>query len=198
MTYLLRYIRELPGYKRDDAPTISFLSATVDGSELLTMFPECQVIKHNAPRFPVTTHYLKSSAGEIMNEKSRIPVTMSRIVTCCREHGENPGDILVFASGQGTVDRLVEMCEQEPDCEGCVALRCYGQLSSAELDLVTESVPMSLESVKAWQKKHELTELDMQEMGLDYIINQMMSAKRKIVCGTNVLESSVTVNGSEY
>lgn len=202
---LMRYIRDLPGYNRAQGPTLSILSATLDGSEIMSFFPDSRVINRTAPRFHVDIQYMGKETGDIndlKDEKDRIPHVVQVVLNLNYDYRDDEGkDILVFCSGMATVDRLVDLCEtgdNADDLYNCVALRCYGQLSEAEADLVLEPVPMSQARVIEWQTKHHLDDADLKEMGLDHKINQMMSANRKIIFSTNIAESSVTIQNCQY
>jgi len=204
---LMRFIRDLPGYNKTQGPCWSILSATLDGSEVPRLFPDSRLLCKTKSCFHVQTYFLEEASAAVSypplsDEKSRIPLAIECVCQVNEQYGLETveSDILVFASGMHSVDALVEACTLDPRlADNCVALRCYSQLSEAEAELVFEPVPMSQERVDAWMERHQFEGAEgdggLANSGLQDTILQMMRATRKIVCSTNMAESSITIPG---
>lgn len=148
--------------KRRPDLKIIVTSATLDADKFSTYFNECPIFTIPGRTFPVEVLYSKDPESDYLD---------TALVTVMEIHiTEEPGDILVFLTGQDEIDTAWEILNERmkalgPSVPELCVLRMYAGLSTEEQNRVFDPAP---------------------------------PGSRKVVIATNIAEASITVDGIVY
>ena len=129
--FLLGYLKQLLPRRPDLKLLIT--SATIDVESFSRHFESAPVIEVSGRSYPITTHYLDPADSDGVMSASVDAVR--RVVE--REFGD-PGDILVFLSGEREIRELAHSLRRE-QLPGLEVLPLYARLSQAEQNRVFET-----------------------------------------------------------
>jgi ATP-dependent RNA helicase DHX8/PRP22 len=148
--------------KRRPDLKIIVTSATLDADKFSTYFHECPIFTIPGRTFPVEVLYSKEPESDYLD---------TALLTVMQIHiTEEPGDILVFLTGQDEIDTAWEILNERmkalgPSVPELHVLRMYAGLSTEEQNRVFDPAP---------------------------------PGARKVVIATNIAEASITVDGIVY
>jgi ATP-dependent RNA helicase DHX8/PRP22 len=148
--------------KRRSDLKIIVTSATLDADKFSSYFNECPIFTIPGRTFPVEVLYSKEPESDYLD---------TALLTVMQIHiTEEPGDILVFLTGQDEIDTAWEILNERmkalgPSVPELHVLRMYAGLSTEEQNRVFDPAP---------------------------------PGARKVVIATNIAEASITVDGIVY
>jgi ATP-dependent helicase HrpB len=129
----LAYLKKLQTSSRPELEIV-VMSATLDTDSVARFLETSQIIKIDAPIFPVENEYLSAPSSKYLDSLVRDAVT--------RAIDEEKGDILVFLPGMAEIRRSEEALRELSDSRRFIIAPLHGELSREEQDRAIDKGPV--------------------------------------------------------
>ena len=172
--FLLGYLKQLLP-KRPDLKVI-ITSATIDPQSFSKHFGDAPIIEVSGRTYPIEVRYRPTfrevSDDTDPDEQTTAADYLDGVIKALRElEVEEPGDVLVFLSGESEIRDAQDAIE--------------GRIKTGELDRGTEVLPL-------------YGRLSSSEQHRVFEASRMAGLKRRVILATNVAETSLTIPNIKY